>query len=356
MSLPINLQSNYPVLAEQEREWQGLLREAVERFSAESLKLAPFGGWPALRAKAADWVRADVSRTFVCECGHHGLLAAVMAAGLPGKTIAVETLTYPWFVRQIEMLGCRVVPVAMDEQGMLPEGLRDLCARERIDAVYLMPSMHNPTGAVAGLARRNAIVEVAREFDAAILEDAAYSFLVEEEPARYYELAPERAYYVESLSKRAAPGLRTGFLVVPETVAENAEMALRVMGGSSTLLASLGCAMAEDGRLAAVIAAKRVEGKRRCAKALEMLSGFEVLAGPATSWHLWVSRRADDARTDEEFEAACAERGVLVTGARWFTAPGAQVPHAARIGLGGETEWSWVEEGLQLVVKVLEGR
>jgi len=353
MSSPINLQSNYPVLAEQEREWQGLLREAVERFSAESLKLAPFGGWPALRVKAAAWVRADASRTFVCECGHHGLLAAMMAAGLPGKTIAVETLTYPWFVRQIEMLGCRVVPIAMDEQGLLPEALRSTCEKENVAAVYLMPSMHNPTGAVAGLARRNAMVEVAREFNAAIIEDAAYSFLVEDEPARYYELAPERAYYVESLSKRAAPGLRTGFLVVPESVAENAEMALRVMGGSSTLLASLGCAMAEDGRLATVIHAKRVEGRKRCAEALKMLAEFEVLAGPDTSWHLWVTRRAEDLRSDEEFEAACAERGVLVTGARWFTAPGAVVPHAVRIGLGGETEWSRVEEGLQLVVDVL---
>jgi DNA-binding transcriptional MocR family regulator len=355
MSRPINLQSNYPVLAEQDAEWNTLLHEAVDRYAPESLRLPLFGGSVENRTKASAWLGTPAERTFIAEAGHHALLATVIGAGLVGKTIAVEALTYPWFVRQAQMLGCRLVPVALDAECMSPEALREVCTRDKVDAVYTMPTLHNPTGAVASLARREAMVAVAREFDLLIVEDAAYGFLVADEPPRYIALAPERAFYIESLSKRAAPGLRTAFLVTPETYAVDCELALRVIAsGCSTLLASLGCAMAEDGRLAAVIEAKRREGAVRCAAALQLLAEFDVLGGPPTSWHLWVTRRAEDTRSDETFEAECEAHGVLVTGARWFTAPAAEVPHAVRIGLGGETEWPRVEEGLRIVAGLLQ--
>ena len=347
----INLQSNYPVLPQQDAEWKVLLHEGVERFGAESVRLPPFGGSEANRALAAAWLGVAPERTLIAEAGHHALLAIVMAAGLPGKAVAVETLTYPWFVRQLEMLGCRVIPVAMDEQCMRPDALRNACQHERIAAVYTMPSLHNPTGAVASLQRRRELVDVTREFDSLLIEDGAYGFLLENEPPRYAELAPERSFYVESLSKRYAPGLRTAFLVAPERLQTETALALRLIAsGSSTLLASLGCAMAADGRLAATIAAKQQEGAARRAAALAMLGGFETIAGP-NSWHLWVSLpegRGDDTAV----EAACELRGVLVTGARWFTAPGAAVPRAVRLGLGGETDAERAAEGVRIFAEI----
>jgi DNA-binding transcriptional MocR family regulator len=353
MGKAINLQSNYPVLAEQDAEWSRLLHGAVDRFAAESLRLPAFGGSMENRRLAAAWLGMLVERVFIAEAGHHGLLASVMAAGLVGKTIAVEALTYPWFVRQAQMLGCRLVPVALDSECMMPEALRAVCEREEVAAVYTMPSLHNPTGAVASLERREAMVAVAREFELVMIEDGAYGFLLADEPARYVTLAPERAFYVESLSKRVAPGLRTAFVVAPERFAAETELALRVIGsGSSTLLASLGCAMAADGSLAAVIEAKRVEGARRSAMAVETLPGLEMMAG-ANSWHIWVTLPVSSGLTAESCEAMCEERGVLVTGAHWFTAPGAEVARAVRLGLGGETEWERVAEGLRVFAEIV---
>ncbi len=350
----INLQSNYPVLAEQESSWKALLLEAVERFGGDALRLPAFGGWARDRELAGAWLGVAPQRALIAEAGHHALIATVMAAGLVGKTVAVERLTYPWFVRQLQMLGARVLPVELDGECVRPDALRAACERERVHAVYTMPSLHNPTGAVAGLERRQAVVSVAREFGLTIVEDGAYGFLLEDEPPRYVELAPERSWYVESLSKRVAPGLRTAFLVVPESLGTEAELALRlVASGSSTLLASMGCAMAADGRLAAMIEAKRKEGATRRKRTLEMLAGlergFKIMAGP-NSWHLWVSL-PEGVGNDEDVERACEERGVLIT--RWFTAPGAAVPRAVRVGLGGETEWERVAEGLRVFGEVV---
>ena len=215
MQPPINLQSNYPVLAEQDAQWTALLHSAVDRFAPASLRLPAFGGSMHLREQAATWLAASPQQTFIAESGHHGTLAALLSARLAGKTIAVEALSYPWFMRQAEMLGCRLVPIALDHECMQPEALRAVCLREPVAAVYTMPSLHNPTGAIASIARRNAIVAVAREHNLIIIEDAAYGFLLDAEPPRYTALAPERAFYVESLSKRVAPGLRTAFIVCP---------------------------------------------------------------------------------------------------------------------------------------------
>jgi DNA-binding transcriptional MocR family regulator len=351
--VPINLQSNYPVLAEQDAAWNELLRGAVERFAPESLRLGAFAGGTKNRELAAAWLGVPVERTFLCTGGHHGTLTALLAAGLTGKTVAVETLTYPWFLRQAEMLGMRIVAVAMDAEGMESEALRAACEREKIAAVYLMPTMHNPTGAVASLARRQAVVEVAREFDLTMIEDGAYGFLVEEEPARYVALAPERAFYVESLSKRVAPGLRTAFVVGPESLAQQTELAVRVTtSGSSTLMTSLGCAMAADGSLMRVIQAKRTEGAARLAKSCELLTGLEISAGP-NGWNMWVALPGGRGLTPEGVERLCEENGVLITGAQWFTAPGVDVPAAVRLGLGGETDWARVERGVEIFAKLM---
>lgn len=349
---PINLQSNHPILAEQETSWPALLHSAVDRFGADSLRQPMSGGSLHNRSLAAAWLRMPIERTWIAESGHHALMVSLLVSGLIGKTIVAESLTYSGFLRQANLLGIRILSLPMDEQGIDPTALRDLYQRESIAAFYTMPTLHNPVGHVTPLQRRTELVSVAREFNLTIIEDSAFGFLVPDEPPRYTELAPERSIYIESLSKRVAPGLRTAFLVAPEPLGDQTEMTLRVLSsGSSTLLASLGCAMAHDGSLAHTIQLKRTQGAQRLAKALEILKDFETVLPHPNSWHLWV--KLPKHLTPQEAESRSEANGALITGAHWFTAPDAPVPQAVRVALGGETDWTRVAAGLEIFANTL---
>lgn len=143
--------------------------------------------------------------------------------------------------------------------------------------------------------------------------------------------APTHTILIDSLSKRLAPGLTTGFLVAPQPHADALARALRSgawTAGRFNLEAAV--RWAGDGTVEAVGAAKRADAAARHALVRAHLGGFRVRSDPAAYycwWELPAPWRA------ETFAAAAAERlGVAVTPGTAF-AVGGRVPDAVRIGL-----------------------
>ena len=359
----IDLQFNFPLLVGQDALWAEHLRGVVEANAAQGLgALRPSsrgGGDARMKEIAARWLGEEVERVTLTCGGHHGCLVALMAAGLAGKRVVVEAVTYTGFIEQCRMLGVETVACAMDAEGLRADSLREACERGRVEgrpvaAVFTMPTLHNPVGCVASLERRREVVEVAREFGLMVIEDDAYGFLhPDPQPMNYAKLAPERTFYVRGLSKNFAPVVRTGFVVAPvEYGAALANAVKQSSTGVSRGLAEAACSMVEDGTVDAVIAAKRVEGARRQKAARELLSGLEVSAG-VNAWHLWVGLPEGVGASD--VEKKCEERGVLVSGGNWFAAPGTVVPRAVRLGLGGEVEAERAMEGVRVFAEVVRG-
>ncbi len=260
----IDLVWNFPLFAEQGAEWQGYLRRAVEELPVDDARLMRpsfRGGDAGLRERAAKWLRVEPERAWIVCGGHHGTLVSLLVAGLGGKTIAVEEITYTAILEQGTMLGMKLLACAFDGEGMKPEALREACERETVSGVFLMPTVHNPLGIVAGLERRKAIVEVAREFDLIVIEDDAYGFMEPDAAANYAMLAPERTFYVRGLSKNYAPTTRTGFVICPEWFVGEMENFIRnTTTGTSLAHNVASMQLIEDGTLERVMEAKRVEG------------------------------------------------------------------------------------------------
>ena len=148
--------------------------------------------------------------------GQHGIFL-VMQAVLSGRrpTVLVEELAYPGFRRAAELLRADVVPVAMDADGVIPEAL-DAAAKGCDAQVFCTsPEVHNPTVANTPIARRKALVEVARARGFQILEDDCYR-MGSDRADTYRMLAPELGWYVSSIAKTLTPAVRLGFAVAPK--------------------------------------------------------------------------------------------------------------------------------------------
>lgn len=282
----------------------------------------PSAGTPQHRAMMARWLARDrvdlpPSRLMLASGAQHALAVAIatVTGGRPG-TILTESLTYPGIITIARHAGHRLQPVMIDDQGMCPQALdralhtamRDGRPGQRL--IYVTPTLHNPTAASMGRARREAIVGVATAHDAMIVEDDVYGVFAGSDMPPLAALAPDRCLYVSGLSKSLSPGLRIGALAVPPAFLEAAADAL---AASATMAPPLGCLLMEswleDGTAEAVEQAVRAESRDRTALARQLL-GHHVPPRETPGFHIWLPMPRPAA---EALAMAAAARGIRVT-------------------------------------------
>ncbi len=352
----IDLRRNYPVLESQHPVLTRYLGSDPGILNtAFSLALAE--GSPEDRKIAAGWLSTneyaiDPEQVLIGIGGHHGCLVAILAAGLQGTTIAVEEYTYASFKQIAAMMGITLVSVKMDAEGIMPESLTSRCRQSGISALYFMPTVHNPCGTVMKPARRHEIVRIARQYNLLLIEDDAYGFLDENAYPNFAMLAPERSFYIQSVSKPFSPGLKVAYFIVPPHLAESAKAAISATSSNSVPLFTGFCSqMIRDGSLLRTIREKRIEGARRQQIARVLLSGLSFSAHP-NSWHLWAE--LPEGMNAEEFAAHALEAGVEINASSNFFAPGTQGIQAIRIGLGGPADEQEMIRGLEILKTLLD--
>ena len=178
------------------------------------------GGSEADRQVICAWLRprlGDVpaQRLVVYPGSQSAIFNILLTQVKPRETVLTETLTFPGFKAAADKLGVRLAGVAIDAQGVVPEALSKAIRLHRPKAVYLTPTMHNPTTATMGKARRKEVTEILRKTSTMLIEDDAYGAL---DPSQQplATMLPDRTFLTISLSKCLAPALRVSFLVTPD--------------------------------------------------------------------------------------------------------------------------------------------
>lgn len=273
------------------------------------------------------------------------LLSMLLA---PGDTLVVEPLTYPGLLALAGRLGVRLAPCPVDVEGLLPEALARLCAAGA-KAVYLIPTLHNPTTTTMSPSRRQEIARVARAADVWILEDDPYSLLLDAPPAAVASLAPERTFHVATVSKVLSPGLRTAFVVAPDAaLAERLGETLRALSQMPPpLMTAITASWIREGVAAAVLAGVKQEARARRALAAAVLP---QAIGGAESLHVWLNLPPD--REGEGFRDLGRRRGLSLVTAEAF-AVGDAVHGGVRISLGGPARRATLETALRGVAAML---
>lgn len=192
----------------------------------EALDYADPAGQPKLIAELKDYLRrlrAIRERELVITNGsQEGIFLVAQCLLRAGDQAGVEALGYPPAWAALRSAGARLVPLAVDEEGLIPESLERALKRSSLRLIYLTPLHQYPTTVTLPISRRLRIYELAARYKVPILEDDYdHEYHYRSEP-----LAPLAAddphgivIYLSTFSKVLFPSARIGFLAVPKKLA-----------------------------------------------------------------------------------------------------------------------------------------
>ncbi len=265
--------------------------------------------------------------------------------------ILVEELSYPGFRRAAELLRADVVPVAMDEHGVIPEAL-DAAARNHDAQIFCTTAdVHNPTGLFTPTHRREALVAVARRNDLQILEDACYMVRDGNAPS-YRMLAPERSWYTSSVSKSLTPALRFGFSIGPDGAATRMRRTAEYgFFGVSTLITDLVAALLTHPQLPEIEAEMRRVNSRYLQTAANILGMYQLGWHPETPF-MWLT--LPEGWRAGAFCMAAENVGVRIRPSEDYACRNARTPHAVRMAVNAGLPLSTFEDAMQRLRDLLD--
>lgn len=215
-------------------EWRECTREANSRQAVRNWQLDRFDNDDALLLEQLH-TRVLPNRGVWAETGEilgtmgtqHSLYLVSQLLLTSGVTIGIEDPGYVDARNIFELSGAEVVPIPLDEEGIVVDERIEAC-----DVVYVTPSHQSPTTLTMSLGRRHELLARAHACDFLIIEDdyeSETNFLEQPTPALKSLDTGDRVIYISSLSKILAPGLRLGYLVAPRPFIEEARALRRLM-------------------------------------------------------------------------------------------------------------------------------
>jgi DNA-binding transcriptional MocR family regulator len=269
----------------------------------------------------------------------------------PGDTVLAERLTYPGLMAAAAQARVRLAGVATDAAGILPDALEKAARQHGAKAVYLVPTIQNPTAVTMPPPRRKAVADVVRQNGMTVFEDDAYGALAPE-VTPLAALIPERTYLAASLSKCMAPGLRVSFLLAPSSAA--AGMMSNALRASAQMPVGLTIALVarwlRDGSADTIVAAIRHEAAARQKLAAAALAGHPYAAHP-NGHHVWIELPRAWSRA--EFAAHVQRQGLAVVTSEAFSLDETP-PHAIRVALGAARSRAELARALDILSVALK--
>jgi GntR family transcriptional regulator/MocR family aminotransferase len=207
------------------KTWRRLLQANLSHGGAAGLTLdGDPAGLPALRMAIANHlaasrgVVADPSRIVILSGIQEGLNIAARLFLTRGTLSAVEDPGYQGAVSAFEAAGAEVASVAVDQDGLIAERL----PQRTTSLLYVTPSHQYPTGGTLSAQRRGEILAWARQYGCYIVEDDYDCDIryLGSHLQPFAALAPDCTLYLGTFAKSLGGGLRLGYMVVPELIAD----------------------------------------------------------------------------------------------------------------------------------------
>ncbi|MGR3822213.1 MAG: aminotransferase-like domain-containing protein [Salipiger marinus] len=277
--------------------------------------------------------------------GAHATMAAILSIiTRPGDTVLCERVTYPGIRNIAARFGVTLIGLEMDAEGVTPEALSEAIVRHRPKALYLNPTLQNPTTLTIPVDRRLALAEVLRAEGLTLIEDDAYGFIPAKAPAPIALSAPDLTWHIGGLAKCIGAGLRLAFTIAPSPrCAYRLAQAIRALSVMpSPLSMALTTQWIEDGTADGIRRFIRAETAARQAIAREALEGVEF-ATAENAFNIWLTLPKGAGRADIVARMAGRQLGIMPSDA--FTVAG-EPGEKLRVCLGGAVSRDALRENL----------
>ncbi|MFI6676515.1 PLP-dependent aminotransferase family protein [Kribbella sp. NPDC050470] len=355
-SFRYNLRPGSPDLATFPRsEWLAAARKALPSAPNEAFGYGDPRGRIELRRMLADYlarargVRADPERILICSGFVQALsLLSEVLRSHGGTTLSVEEFGYSLHLDVIRSRGIEPVPVRVDELGACVSGLSG-------HGALLTPAHQMPTGVPLAPERRTAAVEWAREAGAVLIEDDYDGEFRYDRQAvgALQALDPERVVYTGTASKSLTPGVRLGWMVLPQHLLEPVVEAKRTADYQTATLDQLTLAeFIASGHYDRQVRRSRLHYRRRRDRLVELLAqrAPEVqVAGISAGLHVLLDVPGDA----EDIVARAARQGLgLNTLTNYHFNPTPATRQAVIVGYGTPPDHAY-QGALDLLCQVL---
>ncbi|CDZ30835.1 PLP-dependent aminotransferase family protein [Neorhizobium galegae] len=352
---PVNMALNVPAHGRETEVLSGLFSElSRNRDLAQLLDYHPHGGIREHREIIAASVSSgsftiDPARLLLCNGAQHALDIAIRLVASPGDSILVDSLTYSGFKAIAAANHLTLIPIAMDGEGVDPDGLEAACRSSGAKVFYCMPTLQSPTARTMSLQRRRRIAELADKLDLTVIEDDVYGFFVPERPVSLTELIPDRSFYVTSYSKCVAPGFRLGTLTLPSAYTQQAELLLHASSWFvAPILSEMAVRLIENGQLDELVRERRHQAKERYRMFSDIFPTVEPLEYPP--FYGWLPLPSEWSASS--FASAARRKNILVTPPVASSVDETD-PGAIRVCLGGLKDLNDLSDALYTLNEVI---
>jgi len=206
--------------------------DAAGAHAHEAMQYGPLMGLEDLRDAiaayvAADGVRCTRDNVLVTNGAKHATDLACRVFTEPGERIVVTAPTYMSTLQIFRNHGLNLLALPQDDDGLrtdvLEQRLKTLAANGEAmpKLLFDVPDFHNPTGITMSLARRQALIALARDFGFVIIEDDPYRRLrFEGAPVAPIKAMDDDGVVIAvgTVAKILAPGLRIGWAIADPAI------------------------------------------------------------------------------------------------------------------------------------------
>ena len=305
------------------REFSHVINKSVDHYKDDLFSYEPTAGLLTLRHTLKGMlensgVYTELNRIIITNGAQQAIYLLLQMLFKDSKAkLLVEAPTYCLVLKMAEIIGIETASISRESNGFDLYKLEKIFKSQSIQAFYLMPRHHNPTGFSLEEKQKRKIAELAAKYDVLILEDDYLADLGSKKscmPIHYYDTA-NKTVYIRSFSKTFMPGIRLGFAVLPEHMTDRFTELKRLTDLNTSRLPQAALDLfIKSGMYEKHIQKVRKSYEEKLRRSREII---EALSPDWIRWHIpshgiFIWGEIENDRYDYELEKVLTENNILI--------------------------------------------